>query len=183
LVTPWCTWWDQKAILNSFQLMVLGSSWASTYASRQSTTGPVSWCKASNTFSQLLHWTTSSFFSTVLGQSSTSMGSMELEKVGSLVRWKSPSLSVGGGGGAWGWAFCLLTMVYCMVWSIWACIMKTCTRVGGGLAALLFSALLFSALFSVLMLRFLVLTIWRIDGISKKKGWGREIMLDKENRK
>jgi hypothetical protein len=146
LIIPWGTWWERKAILNSFQLMVSGSSWASIYASHQSVAGHVSWCEASSTLSWLLHWTIWCFFSTVLRQSSASMGSMEWEKGGGLMCWKPPSLSLDDGGDSWGWAFCMLTMVCCMVWSIWACIIKTCSRVSGGLAALLFSALLFSAL-------------------------------------
>jgi hypothetical protein len=149
--------------------MVSGSSRASPYASHQSAAGHVSWCKASSTLCRLLHWTTWSFFSIDLSQSSTSIGSIEWEKVGGLVHWKSPSLSLGGGGGSLGWAFCMLTMVCCMVWSIWACIIKTYSRVGSGLVALLLLALLFS----VSALWFLVLTIWRIDEISKK-GCGEE---------
>jgi hypothetical protein len=143
--------------------MLSGSLWASTYASHQSDAEPISWCEANNTFSLLFHCTTWSFFSTVLSQSSASMGSTECEKVGGLVLWKSASLSLYCSYAAC-WFCCLLARVYCMlimlcfmVWSIWACVTTTYSRVGGGggLAALLFLA----SLFSVLVLRLLVLTI------------------------
>jgi hypothetical protein len=113
--------------------MLSGSSWASIYASHQSAVGPESWWESSSTLSWLLYCTTCNFFSIDLSQSSAFIGSTTLEKVGGLVRWKSPILSLGGGGGAWGWAY-RLTMVCCMVWSIWTCIVSTYSRVGGGVS-------------------------------------------------
>jgi hypothetical protein len=101
-----------------------------------------------------------------LSQSLASISSTAWEKVGGLVRWKSPNLSLDGDGGAWGWAACMLTMVYCMVWSISACIASTFSKVdgggGGGLAPLLF---FFSPLFSILLVatRFLMLAIWSLS--------------------
>jgi hypothetical protein len=93
---------------------------------------PESWWEPTSTFSWLPHCTTCNFFSIDWSQSLAFNGSTAWEKVGGLVHWKSPSLSLSGGGDAWGWAACMLTMLCYMVWSIWACIASTCSRIGGG---------------------------------------------------
>jgi hypothetical protein len=54
-------------------------------ASHHSDVGPSRWCEANKTLSQLLHYTTWSFLSMVLSQSSASMGSTECKKVGGLI--------------------------------------------------------------------------------------------------
>jgi hypothetical protein len=105
------------------------------------------------TFSLQLHYTIGSFFSTVLSQSSASIGSIECKKVGGLVLWNSPSLSLCCGCGACGVCY-IVAMVCCMVWTIWACITKTCSKVSGG-----GGGRLASLLFSVLALWFFVLAI------------------------
>jgi hypothetical protein len=95
------------------------------------------------------------FFSMVLSHSSASIGSTKCENVGGLVLYKSPTLPRGWGCSVcwWPWPWCILAIICCIVWSIWACIIRTCSKVGGG-----------GRLFSLLALvcGFLVLTIWRI---------------------
>jgi hypothetical protein len=155
---PWGTWWVRKAVWNSCQLMLPSSSWLFTYASNIQLQVLQASAKQIK-LSRLLHYMTWSFFSIVLSYSSASMGSTECKKMGGLVLWNSPTLSCGWGCGAgwWPWVGCIFAIICCMVCNIYACMLSTCSSVGGGGGfPWLLSLLAFA-------LRLLVMAIWSTE--------------------